>query len=307
MVEKCGEPAGGPVQGVDVSVYQGNFDWAAAHVAFGYARISDGVRYVDPTFDGNWARMKAAGVLRGAYQFFEASEDETAQANLMVQKVGRLQPGDLPPMIDVEVTDNVAAATIGARVLHWLQIVEAGTGRRPIIYTGSYFWEDNVGTNLSSYPIWIAAYGPSCPSLPQDGWSNWAFWQYSDGGGNLDHDVFNGSLGSAEGDRGVVNRAAAGEAAAADGLRNDRAGARALGGRVVAVVRRAVRPGDVDGRQSRPLHGVDAALGVAHERYGRRDRRDADRREPGRLRLSLGTALVEQHVGAPGRRPRRAE
>jgi GH25 family lysozyme M1 (1,4-beta-N-acetylmuramidase) len=203
VTEKCGESANGPVQGVDVSVYQGSFDWPAAHVQFGYARISDGTGYVDPTFDSNWANMKSAGVLRGAYQFFEPSEDETAQANLMVSKVGRAQAGDLPPMIDVEVTDGVGGSTIGAKVLHWLQIVEAGTGRHPIIYTGSYFWEDNVGTNLASYPIWIAAYGPSCPSLPADGWSNWTMWQYSDGGGSLDHDVFNGSLAQLQAMAGV--------------------------------------------------------------------------------------------------------
>jgi lysozyme len=117
--------------------------------------------------------MKSAGVLRGAYQFFEPSEDEVAQANLMVQKVGKLGPGDLPAMIDVEVTDGQGGGTIGAKVAHWLQIVEAGTGRKPIIYSGSYFWQDDVGdTGLGSYPIWIAAYGPACPSLPP-GWSSW--------------------------------------------------------------------------------------------------------------------------------------
>jgi GH25 family lysozyme M1 (1,4-beta-N-acetylmuramidase) len=194
VTEKCGEPAGGPVQGVDVSDYQGNFDWASAHVQFGYAQVSDGLYSKDWSFDGNWSRMKSAGVLRGAYQYFEPEEDEVAQANMVVAKVGHLGEGDLPAMIDVEKTGGLGGATIGARVLKWLQIVEKGTGLRPIIYTGSYFWEDNVGTDLKSYPIWIAAYGPSCPALPQDGWTNWTMWQYSDGGGHLDHDVFNGSL-----------------------------------------------------------------------------------------------------------------
>ncbi len=190
----CGASASGPVQGVDVSVYQGNFNWAAAHVAFGYARISDGTGTIDSTFASNWANMKSAGVLRGAYQFFEPGESEVAQANLMVEKVGKLGPGDLPAMIDVEVTDGQGGGTIGARVAHWLQIVEAGTGRKPIIYTGSYFWQDDVGdTGLGAYPVWIAAYGPACPSLPP-GWSSWLMWQYSDGGGSLDHDVFNGTL-----------------------------------------------------------------------------------------------------------------
>jgi GH25 family lysozyme M1 (1,4-beta-N-acetylmuramidase) len=193
----CGQPASGPVQGRDVSVYQGNFDWNAqksAGVIFGYARISDGTGTIDATFDGNWSRMKAAGILRGAYQFFEPGEDETAQANMMVQKVGRLGDGDLPAMIDVEATGGQSPATIAAKIKTWLRIVEQGTGRRPVIYSGAYFWEGSVGdTTLGAYPFWIAAYGPTCPSLP-NGWSNWAFWQYSDGNGALDHDVFNGTL-----------------------------------------------------------------------------------------------------------------
>ncbi len=192
----CGQPSNGPVQGVDVSVYQGNFDWGAAKAGgtvFGYARISDGTGTIDSTFDGNWANMKSAGVLRGAYQFFEPGEDETAQANLMVQKVGQLGAGDLPAMIDVEVTGGQTGATILAKVQHWLQIVQAGTGKAPIIYTGSYFWEGNVGAALNGTMLWTADYGPSCPLVP-NGWSGWAFWQYGDGGGSLDHDVFNGSL-----------------------------------------------------------------------------------------------------------------
>jgi GH25 family lysozyme M1 (1,4-beta-N-acetylmuramidase) len=194
VTEKCGESASGPVQGVDVSDYQGDFDWAAAHVQFGYAQVSDGLYAEDSTFDGNWSRMKSAGVLRGAYQYFEPDQDEVAQANLVVSRIGRLGAGDLPAMIDVETTGGLGGSEMGAKIAKWLEVVEAGTGKKPIIYTGSYFWEDSVGTNLGSYPIWIAAYGTSCPSIPDDGWSNWTIWQYSDGGGSLDHDVFNGTL-----------------------------------------------------------------------------------------------------------------
>jgi GH25 family lysozyme M1 (1,4-beta-N-acetylmuramidase) len=188
----CEAPANGPVQGVDVSVYQGNFDFAGAHVSFGYTRISDGLGTQDPTFGSNWANMKATGVLRGAYQFFEPGEDEVAQADLVIAKVGRLGVGDLPVMLDIEVTGGQAPATIRAKAAHWLQLVEAGTGKRPFIYSYGSFLESNLGAGFGAYPLWIAAYGPACPSVPT-GWSHWLFWQYSDGGGHLDHDVFAGS------------------------------------------------------------------------------------------------------------------
>jgi lysozyme len=191
----CGAPANGSVQGVDVSHYQGAFAWSGSGLAFGYASIGDGVGYSDPMFAANWAGMQAAGVLRGAYQFFEPADDPTAQANMMVGAVGQLGAGDLPCMIDVEVTGGQSGATIAANVRTWINVVQAGTGLTPIIYTGPYFWDDNVGdTSFGDIPLWIADYGPSCPDVP-NGWSTWTIWQYSDGGGSLDHDVFNGSAG----------------------------------------------------------------------------------------------------------------
>ncbi|MGH7329065.1 MAG: glycoside hydrolase family 25 protein, partial [Polyangiaceae bacterium] len=175
----CGASSDGPTQGRDVSVYQGAFDWDGQKndgVDFGYARIGDGLGG-DDEFAGNWSRMKAAGVLRGAYQFFEPGEDATAQANLMIDAVGKLGDGDLPCMIDVEVTGGQSGATIASRVKTWLDLVEAGTGKKPMIYTGPYFWADNVGSSdFGDYPLWIADYGPACPLVPP-GWTDWTIWQ----------------------------------------------------------------------------------------------------------------------------------
>jgi len=194
----CGAPTNGPVQGVDVSHYQGAYGWAGSKTSigtvFGYASIGDGTGYVDPEFTTNWANMKAAGVLRGAYEYFEPGDDPTAQANLMIQAVGQLGAGDLPCMVDVETTGGQSGATIAANVRIWLDAVQAGTGKTPMIYTGPSFWDGSVGdTSFGATPLWIADYGPSCPAVP-NGWSNWTIWQYGDTGGNLDQDVFNGTL-----------------------------------------------------------------------------------------------------------------
>lgn len=198
LTKVCGQKSNGPVQGHDVSVYQGAFNWAAAKAngrSFGYARISYGTGTIDSTFDGNWSRMKAAGILRGAYQFFLPNQSVAAQAKIVIDKVGKLGVGDLPVTIDVEDAAGVAPATAAARIHQWLDLVEAGTGKRPIIYTGGYFWQDNIkATDFGSYKLWIANYNPSsCPLIP-DGWTKWTFWQYGDGNGKLDQDVFNGTL-----------------------------------------------------------------------------------------------------------------
>ncbi len=188
-------------QGADVSYYQGNFAWTGKGLKFGYARISDGTGFVDPKFTYNWSAMKAAGILRGAYQFFEPGQDATAQANMMVSKVGgKLGSGDLPCMIDVEATGGQSAATVASKIKTWIKIVEAGTGKKPVIYTGYYFWNSNVkDTTLGAYPLWIAAYVSGCPQVPS-GWKDWTIWQYCDGqtkyctnGAGFDRDVFHGT------------------------------------------------------------------------------------------------------------------
>src|ERR1044071_4652605 len=65
--------AGTTTSGVDVSYHNGTIDWAkvkAAGNAFTFIRISDGTGFHDPQFAANWAGARAAGVIRGIYQFF---------------------------------------------------------------------------------------------------------------------------------------------------------------------------------------------------------------------------------------------
>ncbi len=190
------------VYGVDVSYYQGTINWNQVKTAkdFAIARVSDG-SYLDTKFDQNWAGMKAAGIIRGAYQFFEPGQDPTTQANIMISKMVGFGPGDLPPMLDMEVTGGQSPATITAKIHTWANKIKSATGRTPLIYTGKYFWDPSVqSTDFASYPLVIAAYvKPNCPNTP-NAWNKWAMWQYSSSGsvpgisGNVDMDEFNGTL-----------------------------------------------------------------------------------------------------------------
>ena len=134
------------MRGVDVSYYQGDIDWNAAHsagIAFAITRVSDGKGFKDPTFAQNWKGMRDAGVVRGLYQFFRPKQDPIAQADLaiaMLNDAGGLQKGDLPLMLDIEVNDGVAPGTILARAQAWLEHVQAVTGVVPMIYTGPGYW-----------------------------------------------------------------------------------------------------------------------------------------------------------------------
>jgi lysozyme len=195
-------PGGSVVQGIDVSEFQGTINWTAvknAGIKFAFIRVSDGT-YQDPKFATNWAGAKSAGILRGAYQFFRASDDPITIADQFLAKMGPLGDGDLPPVLDVEVTDGQSATTIRTRMEQWLAHVEQKTGRTPFIYVSPGFWPNVGSPNESHYRLWVANWQVTCPSLPAGGWSTWQMWQKADNGsvggisGAVDLDEFNGSL-----------------------------------------------------------------------------------------------------------------
>jgi GH25 family lysozyme M1 (1,4-beta-N-acetylmuramidase) len=198
----CG--VGPTVKGIDVSYYQGSIDWAKVAgdgVAYAFIRVSDGTGTIDPQFPTYWANSRANGILHGAYQFFRPNEDPIAQADLLLSKMGQLQPDDLPPVIDVEATGGLAPAAVASAVKTWVDHVAAAIGKPPIIYTGYYFWRDSVGgPDDTTSPLWHAQYTTAaCPNIA-DPWTTWAFWQYTSTGtvagisGGMDVDRFNGDM-----------------------------------------------------------------------------------------------------------------
>jgi lysozyme len=188
------------LSGIDVSKWQGSVDWKSvqqAGIAFAFARATYGVSEVDSCFNDNWQAMKVAGIIRGAYHFFLAADDPTQQADFFIKTVGSLDPGDLPPVVDVESASG-PSSNLAAAVQAWLSVVEQGLGRRPIIYTAPSYWNANLTGGFGDYPLWVAEYGVSSPKAV-NGWDNWTFWQYSSTGkvsgvnGSVDLDDFNGT------------------------------------------------------------------------------------------------------------------
>src|SRR5262249_37986184 len=141
--------ASGPtVKGIDVSYYNGSINWtsvASAGYGFAIVRVSDGANFQDPKFTEYYAGAQGAGLVRGAYQYFRPNQSTTRQATLMTSAVGKLGPGDLPPILDVEATGGLGASSVAAHIRAWVDAVKAATGVDPIVYTGKYFWRDQVG------------------------------------------------------------------------------------------------------------------------------------------------------------------
>ncbi|MEG4073168.1 GH25 family lysozyme [Microcoleus sp. Pol14C2] len=186
------------IRGIDVSDYQPNVNWqevARDGIAFAFVKSTEGATFVAQSFARNWAAMKAAGIQRGAYHFFQPASSIQEQIDLFLKTV-KLEPGDLPPVLDVETTGGLSVDQLCDRAAMWLEAVEKATLMRPIIYTYPGFW-DNLGTTrFADYPLWIAHYTTAEEPWVPGGWKTWTFWQYSDTGtvsgvsGNVDTNIY---------------------------------------------------------------------------------------------------------------------
>ena len=136
---------------VDVSHHNGAIDWpavAGAGIALAFIKATQGVGFVDPTFERNRNAAVAAGILAVPYHFLDTADpDEQAGHFLDVTDLAAAQPA----MLDWE-----TAATLSA-VVAIGQAVADQTGRDPVAYYGFAQLEE-VSPELSRWPLMLPAY-----------------------------------------------------------------------------------------------------------------------------------------------------
>lgn len=195
-------PPGYPIHGLDVSNYQSVVYWPSVkqmsilgiRMGFAFIKATEGLHDKDKQFDRNWRGTKETGIVRGAYHYFLADRSGKAQAENFIKQV-KLEPGDLPPVLDIESVRGADPDSLKSRATEWLVTVEAYYKVKPIIYSYAYFYEQNLGRNFDQYPFWVANYLEKVrPSIKR----SWILWQHNEAGridgisNGVDCNVFNG-------------------------------------------------------------------------------------------------------------------
>lgn len=197
-------PEGYEVHGIDVSHYQENIRWEELRnasidnmpVRFVFIKATEGISLFDSHFNQNFYEAKQNDIIRGAYHYFTPDVPAHLQAEFFLRQV-HLEPGDLPPVLDVEDAGSLTKAQLTQSVKIWLDIVEKKYGVKPIIYSGFRFKQKYLSDIVfDDYPYWIAHY--YVEKITYQG--QWHFWQHTDCGkvvgikGKVDCNVFNGSV-----------------------------------------------------------------------------------------------------------------
>ena len=174
------------VKGVDVSHWNGAPDFGALRghgMEFVFSKASQGTWLQDETFLRNTQAARAAGLLPGAYHFFDYNKGGKEQARHFLATVGNSTGlgGLLPLVVDVETLKSLGTPnpSLARTRLHTLlDELYRQTGRYPMIYTSREMWKRVVGEpgDFGAYPLWVACWKCDNVHLPK-GWSDWDFWQ----------------------------------------------------------------------------------------------------------------------------------
>ncbi|MGW2653900.1 glycoside hydrolase family 25 protein [Streptomyces sp. NPDC001478] len=218
-------PTSYAVTGVDTSHHNhGNkgttpIDWtrlADAH-RFAFLKATQGVSVKDGWFARDYAAASRTSLLRAPYHFFDprGTGDGAAQARHFVTTVRAAgyrggEPGELPPVLDVEKLPAKGGKEVCPKALRADQIraflheVKRTFGVTPIVYTRASFVHDCMngkGQVFAGHPLWLARYGSGAkePQQVPGAGRAWTFWQYTDRArvagieGPADRNVFRGS------------------------------------------------------------------------------------------------------------------
>ncbi|WP_231938643.1 GH25 family lysozyme, partial [Arthrobacter sp. B6] len=204
-----------------MSGHQPSVDWQHQWnmgARFAYVKASEGNYYTNPSYSSQYQGSRNVGMIRGAYHFAIPNWSSGAdQARYFVQNGGGWSADGytMPPVLDFEFNPyegrtingfyfgntcyNMSPAQLGSWVRDFGNTMLSMTGRLPVIYTNTNWWNQCLGnpSGFGDYPLWVAAY-PSSPtnnagSVPTGSWSTYSIWQYSSTGPFAgDSNVWNG-------------------------------------------------------------------------------------------------------------------
>lgn len=192
-------------QGIDVSDWNRQYDWAAAKkqvpdLKFGIYRLTQGLgapgtASPDPDAAWNHAQITAQGLIRGAYHFLDPRVSGSAQAAYMVARAHALGPVLATDMfwLDNE-TAGSSPVAVAACARDFMAELDKLVPHNPRgVYTFISFAREGNCAGLGDRWLWLA-YPASAAPVPPPPWlgKKFAFWQWGLRGG-ADTDAFMGT------------------------------------------------------------------------------------------------------------------
>lgn len=182
------------MKGIDVSSNQGIIYFAqvkASGIEIVYIKATQGISYTNPYLATHYKDAKANNLKIGFYHFMDSS-DPTLQAQHFLNTISGMI-SDCKYVIDIEDQTKwtVSTASNYTRIFADYLISH---GKEPAIYTGDYFYRDNLNSTVKDLPLWVAAYGGTPMANCYNGLQSSETGRIDGINGNVDIDWFDDGI-----------------------------------------------------------------------------------------------------------------
>ena len=193
------------VHGIDLSHYQGEVFWETVgentKMAYVYLKATEGGDRIDEMYERNINLAHRYGLKVGSYHFYRPKTEQVKQLeNFKTQCLPGEQ--DLIPMIDIETKQGLNTEEFCDSLMKFLTLVEEAYKQKPLLYTGTNFYNKYLQGKVNDYQLMIAQYTVREPVLADD--RDFTLWQYTGKGrivgvsGYIDKSRFMGQHGLKE-------------------------------------------------------------------------------------------------------------
>lgn len=169
--------------GIDVSNYQKDIDWRTTakddNIKFVYIKATEGATHRQHRYRRNIENARRHGIKVGSYHFMTTTASVQSQFDNFIS-VAKPEEQDLVPLLDVEKRGGWTVKQLQDSVMKFAILLEQYYGCKPMIYASSSYFNNYLGAQFAHYPLFIARYAKSEPSLYYG--AKWILWQFSDRG-----------------------------------------------------------------------------------------------------------------------------
>lgn len=168
------------IHGIDISHYQGEVFWETignnTRNAYVYIKATEGGDRIDKRYENNILTARKYGLKVGSYHFYRAKTPQLLQLkNFVTQCLPEEQ--DLIPLIDVETKTGLSDEAFRDSLFKFLAMVEDYYHQKPLVYTGTNFYNRYLLGHLNDYKLMIAQYTNYEPILNDE--RDITIWQYT--------------------------------------------------------------------------------------------------------------------------------
>ena len=193
------------VHGIDLSHYQGEVFWETVgentKMAYVYLKATEGGGRIGAMDERDINLAHRYGLKVGSYHFYRPKTNQLKQLeNFKTQCLPGEQ--DLIPMIDIETKQGLRTEEFCDSLMKFLVLVEEAYKQKPLLYTGTNFYNKYLKGKVDEYQLMIAQYTEREPVLADE--RDFTLWQYTGKGrivgvsGYIDKSRFMGKHGLRE-------------------------------------------------------------------------------------------------------------